>query len=263
MPELIQLKRHGDFAWLILNRPEKRNALSPDLVTELIQQLDEIENDRNIKALLITGAGNAFCAGADLAYLKQLSRFSDEENLEDSRRLEQLFKKLYTFPKLTLAAINGPALGGGCGLALCCDFVFAASETAMFGFTEVRIGFVPALILNVLIRKIPQHHLSSLILSGRILSAPEAEAAGMVQRIIDSEKELEKAAEEFIITLLEKNSFTAMMQTKSLYQKLMDESFQKGMEISAQVNADSRKTSDCQKGLTAFLNKKKMNWREM
>ncbi len=249
-----------DVIQVTLNRPEKRNALSPELVEELHQTLDDLQENPDIKAVIFTGAGKAFCAGADLAYLKKLSRFSAEENLQDSRRLADLFRRIYEFPKLTLAMVNGPALAGGCGLAICCDYIFADAENARFGFTEVRIGFIPAIVMNFLLRKVAPNTAYDLVLSGRILDASEAQTAGLIQRTFHPD-ELADATYRFLEKLLSQNSFAAMIQTKRLYQQLLETPLPEGIELASRTNAESRKTEDCQKGLRAFLNKEKIVWR--
>ncbi len=256
---LKQLIFH-DVLQITLNRPEKRNALSPELVEEFHAELDDIQNNPQIKALIITGAGKAFCAGADLAYLKKLSQFSPEENLQDSRRLAELFQRLYQLPRLTIAMVNGPALAGGCGLATCCDYIFADQENARFGFTEVRIGFVPAIVMNFLQRKIAPNHAYELVLSGKIISAAQAQSIGLINQSFPSE-ELSSGTYQFLDKLLSQNSFSAMMQTKRLYQQLRETTLAEGVELASRTNAVSRQTADCQKGLQAFLNKEKIVWR--
>jgi methylglutaconyl-CoA hydratase len=140
-------------AYLTLNRPEKRNALSPEIITELKNAFDKAEQDASVKVVVLKANGESFCAGADLNYLQQLQNFSYEENLADSQHLKELFLKIYTLKKVVIAQVQGHALAGGCGLATVCDFTFAVPE-AKFGYTEVRIGFIPALVAVFLIRKI-------------------------------------------------------------------------------------------------------------
>ncbi|NOX37890.1 MAG: enoyl-CoA hydratase/isomerase family protein [Calditrichaeota bacterium] len=251
---------HDDVAILTLNRPEKRNALNPELVQALTAALEQLAEDDRIRAVLITGAGKAFCAGADLAYLKALARYDDQENLEDTRRLATLFQTLYELPKLTLAMVNGPALAGGCGLATLCDFVTAARETARFGYTEVRIGFIPALVANYLIRRVSPHVAQELMMTGRILSADEAHRVGLVNAVFSGE-ELFSRSRQFVEELLEQNSFSAMMQIKQLTHRLLDLPLEEGLRLAAQENVAARKTPDCQRGLAAFLNKEVIRWR--
>ncbi|OPX33442.1 hypothetical protein B1H10_05940 [candidate division KSB1 bacterium 4484_188] len=261
MSDSVLLKRDRDILTIVLNRPEKRNALSPEMVNELHRQIDRVSRDSEIRAVILTGAGKAFCAGADLAYLKQLSTFSEAENLQDSKNLAELFNKIYHLQKLTVAMVTGAALAGGCGLALCCDYIFAASETAKFGFTEVRIGFVPAIVMNFLIRKIAPGTALHLALSGKIFSAEEAKKLGLVEQVFPLNG-LRDRTMDFIGTILQQNSFQAMMTTKTLLQDLLEHPLNRGLEIASAVNAKSRQTHDCQQGLKAFLNKEKIEWRK-
>ena len=261
MEKLILLETDKDIALLTINRPEKRNALSPELVDALSKQLIEISNNPAIKAVVITGSGSAFCAGADLAYLKTISQNSDSENLADSKKLADLFAQLYQLNKLTIAMVNGPALAGGFGLALCCDYIFAARETAKFGFTEVRIGFVPALVMNILIRKIAPAVALDLVLSSQIIDAQGALEKQLINKIFPEEI-LYCETLKFLEQFLTQNSFQAIQATKSLFQKLLDIPLKEGMQLAAEINAQSRKTDDCQNALKAFLNKQTIKWRE-
>ncbi len=261
MAEYVLQQIENDIAVVTLNRPEKRNALSPELVAELDATLDSLQQDGRIRAVILTGAGKAFCAGADLAYLKQLSAFTEEENLADSQNLARVFRKIYQFPKITVAMINGAALAGGCGLALCCDYRFASTEYARLGFTEVRIGFIPAIVMNFLIRTVTPGVAAHLALSGEILNADQAQEVGLVHRIFPAEA-LKTKTLKFVNNLLNQNSFSAMMQTKQLLQQLYDLPLSDGIQLASEWNARSRKTPDCQKGLRAFLNKEPIRWRE-
>jgi methylglutaconyl-CoA hydratase len=162
-------------------------------------------------------------------------------------------------PKITVALINGPALAGGFGLALCCDFLIANIDEATFGFTETRIGFIPAIVMNILIRKLPINLAKYLVITAEIISAKEAINKGIVD-LGYSKKEFKQKTVEFIKNLLSQNSFRAMIQTKVLFQELVDASIKEGLHLSIQVNAKSRKSDDCIKGLEAFLNKDKLNW---
>lgn len=258
---IIFEKKH-DIVFLTLNRPEKRNALSPELISNLQKAIDDLKEMPDIRAVIFTGAGSAFCAGADLHYLKKISQFSDDENLEDSQRLIRLFLDIYHLPKLTIAMVNGPALAGGCGLALCCDFIFADEQQARFGFTEVRIGFVPAIVMNFLIRRISLQDAFHLTVSADILTAEEARSIGMVREIFPTTQTKSRTLE-FVEKHLNQNSFEAMMHTKKLYQDVLELPLTDGLSLAARINADSRKSSDCQRGLKNFLDKKPNSWRNL
>lgn len=257
----IETEVQKDIAIVTLNRSAKRNALSPELAAELQAELIRLGESPEVRVVILTGSGTAFCSGADLAYLKELSGFSPEENRKDSQSLAEVFQTVYTLPKLTIAMVNGAALAGGCGLATCCDFIIASKEKARFGFTEVRIGFVPAIVLNFLLRKIPPAVVAQLVLSGDILTAEEALKCGLVNSLFPA-KSLRNETLEFAESLLNRNSFEAMMQTKKLFQELLDTPIVQGLDLAIQTNAESRMTSDCQKGLSAFLAKERIDWRD-
>ena len=256
----IIFEKLGDIAFISLNRPEKRNALNTAVIADLADILDEISQNQDLRGIILTGKGSAFCAGADLAYLKEISQYGEEENVRDSRLLADCFFKLYSLPKLTVAMVNGPALAGGCGLALCCDYIFAAQENARFGFTETRIGFIPAIVMNFLIRRVSPAVAHHLAVSAQILKAEDAQAAGLVDLIFPPE-DLRNQTLSFLGDLLQQNSFEAMIQTKKLFQQLLDLPMKEGLELASRVNAQSRQTTDCQKGLKHFLNKTPVNWR--
>lgn len=261
MNDLLITERFNDILMITLNRPEKRNSLNPELVSIFSEKIDKIYHDNSIRSIIITGKGKAFCAGADLEYLKKLSHFSESENLEDSQMLAELFLKIYNLPKLTVAMLNGPALAGGCGLTLCCDYIIADRNLAQLGFTEVRIGFVPAIVMNFLVRRIPLHAAYNLVLAANVLIAEEGVRCGLVDMTFES-SELKSETLAFIEKLLEQNSLSAMMTTKKLFRELLDLPLQEGIDLACKVNAQSRKTADCQKGLNKFLMKERINWRE-
>ncbi|RAI91964.1 enoyl-CoA hydratase/isomerase family protein [Algoriphagus yeomjeoni] len=241
-----------------LNRPEKRNALSPELISGLHQAFVEMNANEKVKIILLRSTGKAFCAGADLAYLQQLQDFSYEENLQDSRRLMELFNLIYSVPKVVIAEIQGHALAGGCGLATVCDFAFSVPE-ALFGYTEVRIGFVPALVSVFLQEQIGAAKTQELLLSGEFITATKAAELGLITGVEPSEF-LEKYVIEFASKLISQNSGYAMGKTKSLLRKLNLESRNKSLELAAETNAKARAHEDCKKGIAAFLNKTSPDW---
>jgi methylglutaconyl-CoA hydratase len=244
--------------YITLNRPEKRNALSNELVNELTVAFDQAENDSSVKVIVLKANGDAFCAGADLAYLQQLQNFSFEENLEDSRQLKNLFLKIYQLKKVVIAQVQGHALAGGCGLATVCDFTFAVPE-AKFGYTEVKIGFIPALVSVFLIRKIGEHKAKQLLLTGEVIKAPEALTRGLINQVV-SAAELEQTVFEFASDLILNNSGQSMQLTKQLIAQVQSMSLEEGLEQAANMNAHARSTEDCKAGIAAFLNKKELKW---
>src|SRR5215471_9499964 len=173
----LTLACDGPLALITLNRPDKRNAISYELIDDLLNVLKEVE-DSAAQIVILTGAGKAFCSGMDLDNLRAITSRSPEENYADSSQMARLFRRVYEFPKVTIAAVNGPAVAGGCGLATLCDFTLASSE-AKFGYTEVRIGFIPAIVSTFLLRQVGEKQSRDLLLTGRIINADEAFRMGL------------------------------------------------------------------------------------
>src|ERR1700726_4312830 len=208
----IQLAYDGGVATITLSRPEKRNAISFELIDDLLRAFDEVAKSPAI-GMILTGAGKAFCSGMDLENLKSLLGRSPRQNLQDSQKMVQLFRSLYEFPKVTIAAVNGAAIAGGTGLALLCDFTRAVPE-AKFGYTEVRIGFVPAIVSTFLLRQTGEKHARDLLLTGRIIGAEEAARMGLVNEIVAPENLMARARE--LAVLLMENSPASLRATKKL-----------------------------------------------
>ena len=241
---------------LTLNRPDKRNAISYELIAELLQALELVRNSES-QVMIVTGAGTAFCSGMDLENLKSLLGRTPEQNLEDSRTMARLFRSLHEFPKPTIAAVNGPAIAGGTGLATICDFTIAVPE-AKFGYTEVRIGFVPAIVSTFLLRQVGEKHGRDLLLTGRIFSAEEALRLGLVNEIVEPDRLLPRAYE-LARTLIE-NSPSSLRATKEMLARSVDEELDHTMEAAIEENARIRQTHDFREGITAFLGKRKPRW---
>lgn len=255
---LVEYAVKDRVGYITLNRPEKRNALSHELVSELILAFDQAEKDSSAKVVVLKANGEAFCAGADLAYLQQLQHFSFEQNLEDSRHLKNLFLKIYQLKKVVIAQVQGHALAGGCGLATVCDFTFAVPE-AKFGYTEVKIGFIPALVSVFLIRKVGEHKAKQLLLTGEVIKAENALAHGLIHYVVKSE-ELERTVFEFASGLIRNNSAQSMELTKQLIDQVQSLSLEEALEQAANLNAKARATDDCKAGIAAFLNKQELKW---
>ena len=252
---LILVRDEGPVRWLTLNRPDKRNALSGELVFELLAALDEARDAA--RCVAITGAGSCFSAGADLAALQRMQTATKEENLADSLALAGLFRVIAEYPLPIIAAVNGHALGGGAGLAVACDFTVAA-DTATLGFTEVRIGFVPAIVLNFLIRVTGERAARELCLTGRRVSADEAAAMGLVNRVVASDAL--PGAVAAIGDELHAASPEAIATTKRLFLDLRPMSLADGLRHGAEKNATARGSDDCREGIAAFLEKRKPRW---
>jgi methylglutaconyl-CoA hydratase len=255
---LVQYTVHHRIGYITLNRPEKRNALNGSLVSELKIAFRNAEVDQQVKVIVLRANGEAFCAGADLAYLQQLQTNSFEENVEDSQHLKELFFQIYTLKKVVIAQVQGHALAGGCGLAAVCDFAFAVPQ-ATFGYTEVRIGFVPAIVMYFLLKKIGEGKAKYLLLSGEIIEANRALEFGLINKVIE-ESELALAVENFAGILIEKNSLQSMELTKKMIFEIQSLSLEDALHYAAIKNAEARATADCKKGITAFINKDRVSW---
>src|ERR1700690_585617 len=198
----IQLAFDSGVATITLNRPDKRNAISRALVEELLAALDEIQKS-SAQVVILTGAGKAFCGGLDFDDLKALLGKTPDENVQDSSRMARIFRRIYDFPRPTIAAVNGAAIAGGTGFATMCDFTLAVPE-AKFGYTEVRIGFVPAIVSSVLVWQVGHKVARDLLLTGRLFDATEAHRYGLVNEIVPAENLLTRATE--LATQLLENS---------------------------------------------------------
>jgi methylglutaconyl-CoA hydratase len=252
----IQLGYDGGVATITLSRPEKRNAISFELIDDLLRALDEVEKSEAI-VLILTGAGKAFCSGLDLHNLKALLGRSPEQNLQDSRTMVRLFRSLYEFPKVTIAAVNGPAIAGGTGLALLCDFTLAVPE-AKFGYTEVRIGFVPAIVSTFLLRQVGEKQARDLLLTGRIFEAEEAARMGLVSEIVPAENLMARARQ--LATLLMENSPASLRATKQLLTNHARAELDAQIEAAVRENAAIRTAADFREGISSFLEKRKPVW---
>ncbi|MDJ1469176.1 enoyl-CoA hydratase/isomerase family protein [Xanthocytophaga flava] len=245
-------------ALVTLNRPEKRNALNHIVVKELTELLTKAVEDQNVKVIILQANGPVFCAGADLEYLQQLQTNTYEENLEDSRQLAQLFELIYTMPKVVIARIQGHAIAGGCGLATVCDFSFSVPE-AKFGYTEVKIGFIPAIVSYFLANKIGDGKARELLLSGNLIPASQAQEYGLINFVTEPDvldSEIMGLAEQ----LCQQNSAQSMAWTKKLLADIRQKTLADAMVYAAEANAHARASEDCQKGIAAFLDKKDLTW---
>jgi methylglutaconyl-CoA hydratase len=245
-------------AFITLNRPEKRNALSNQLVAELKESFSQAEQDDKVKVVILKAIGEAFSAGADLEYLQQLQEFSYEQNYADSTHLKDLFVQIYSLRKVVIAQVQGHAIAGGCGLATVCDFTFAAPE-AKFGYTEVKIGFIPAIVMVFLIRKIGESRSRQLLLSGNLINADQAKRIGLINEIV-SKEELEEEVIHFAAQLVVSNSAHSMSITKQMMSKVQSLPLDDALTFAAEMNAKVRESADCKRGVAAFVDKQKITW---
>lgn len=256
--EFIEYKVAERVAYIRLNRPDKRNAFNVGLVTELKHALEDAGKDENVKVVLLSANGDVFSAGADLAYLQQMQSFSKEQNTADSLAMAELLKYIYQHPKIIVSMVEGNALAGGCGLATICDFCFAVPE-AMFGYTEVKIGFIPAIVMVFLLRKIGEGKAKELLLSGKIISATEAKGMGLINNVI-AKAEINEYVSNFIRQLCVECSGEALSLTKKMIAEVQNLNLENGLRYAAEMNAEARELSDCKRGINSFLKREKISW---
>jgi methylglutaconyl-CoA hydratase len=253
----ILLSEHDNIATLTLNRPEKRNAVSFQLVADVMAALDAVEKTADSQVLIITGAGKAFCAGLDLEDLQKLIGKTHEQNLEDSRTMAGLFRRIYDFPKPTIAAVNGHAIAGGTGIATMCDFTLAVPE-ARFGYTEVRIGFVPAIVSSYLVFQVGHKIARDLLLTARLFDAAEAYRFGLVNEVVAPADLIPRA--HALAGLLLENSPSSVRATKQLINSFIKDRLDAQVAAAVEDNARIRTTADFREGIAAFLEKRKPEW---
>ena len=252
----VQYAEDQGVATITLNRPDKRNAISYELIDDLIAALKQAASS-SAQIVILTGAGKAFCSGMDLDNLKQLTGRTHEQNVLDSETMASLFRTLYDFPKPTIAAVNGAAIAGGTGLATLCDFTLAAPE-AKFGYTEVRIGFVPGIVSSYLIANVGEKRARDLLLTGRLFDAEEAYKLGLVTEIVTPEHLMPRALQ--LAAQLMENSPASLHTTKALLSSYTKEQLDRQLKSAIKENAGIRQTADFKEGITSFLEKRKPTW---
>jgi methylglutaconyl-CoA hydratase len=255
--ETLQFETVDHLSTITLNRPDKRNAISIQMIAELQAALDEIEKTHT-RVVILTGAGKAFCAGIDLEYLQAIGHQSAAENQEDSKRIAKMFRKIWSYSRPLIAAVNGHALAGGCGMATLCDFTLAVPE-AKFGYTEVKIGFLPAIVSVFLTRQIGEKRARDLLLTGRLIEAAEAREMGLVNEIVPAERLMERA-HELAETVLAASP-SSITRAKHLLVSAAAAGIDHDLERAVLESARVRCTSDFKEGLAAFLEKRKPVWK--
>jgi methylglutaconyl-CoA hydratase len=256
--EYVQIEKRDRIGFITLNRAEKRNALNAAFVEELAAKFKDLEDDNQIKVVILRANGVVFSAGADLKYLQDLQANSYDENVEDSRRLMQLYLQIYQSELIVIAEVGGHAIAGGCGLITVCDFVFTVDE-AKFGYTEVKIGFIPAIVMVFLLRKLSETHAKEILLSGYLIKAEKAREIGLVNKIIDK-KQIQVFTENFAKDLLKMNSAASMSMTKTMIAQVQDMPLEQALELAVERNATVRGSDDCKRGIEAFLNGEQIFW---
>src|SRR6266851_6738913 len=254
--ETLLLESSEHIATITLNRPDKRNSITTQMIADLHSLLDTVENT-HARVVILTGAGKTFCAGMDLSLLQAVATQSPSENQEDSRRMAKLFRRIWSYSKPMIAAVNGHALAGGCGIATLCDFTIAVPE-AKFGYTEVKIGFLPAIVSVFLTRQIGEKRCRDLLLTGRIIEAAEAKEFGLVSEVVPAERLMERAHE--LADLLISASPSSLTRSKQLLVSSAASGVDHDLERAILENARIRCTPDFQEGLASFLEKRKPVW---
>ena len=248
----VLIEDRGAVRYLTLNRPEKRNALNDALVDALKSELHDADEDDTLRAVVIRGAGKDFCSGADLSALQKIAGASYEDNLEDAHNLAELFALPRKMRIPVIAAVHGRALAGGCGLATACDLVLA-TETARFGYPEVKIGFVPAIVTAFLRRNIGEKRAFELITQGFEFTAQQASEMGLVNRVF-ADDGFDAGVENYC-SVYEKLSPTAVSLTKDLLYGMDALAFDESVELGTETNVEARMSEDCQAGIANFLKK--------
>lgn len=255
MPNLL-IDDRGPVRTLTLNRPERRNALTPELIDELATAFEAV-NGSGVRILVLAGAGESFCSGLDLSVLQSMAGMTAEQHRTEAERIARLFRALWHVEIPTIAQVQGAAVAGGMGLATLCDFTLAAPE-ARFGYTEVRIGFLPALVSAYLALQAGDKAARSLLLSGRIFEAAEAHRLGLVTEIVPA-AELAARSQELATELL-RNSPQSLRDTKELLRAQHRDWLENALALAMEANAASRQTADFREGLGSFLEKRRPNW---
>ena len=254
--ETVLVAEEGWVRRIRLNRPERRNSMTPQMQDELIVAMEDA-GASDCRVVVLEGAGEAFCAGLDLTVLQDAKDKSAAEHRTDAERVARLFRTLYELPKPTIAAVHGAAVAGGTGLATICDFTLAV-PTAKFGYTEARIGFVPALVSAYLVLQIGEKQARGLLLSGRLFDAAEAYRLGLVNEVVAAE---ELGARVTVLAgVLAENSPESARATKALLAAQSKAWLDFAVELGMEANAASRETADFHEGVTAFLEKRRPVW---
>lgn len=258
MKSLVLYDVENRIAEITINRPDKRNALNPNLVAELTAAFLTAQHDEKVKVIVLKASGDVFSAGADLAYMQQLQQFSFEENIQDSTALKNLFETIRTLTKVVIAQVEGHAVAGGCGLATICDIIYAVPE-AKFGYTEVKLGFVPAIVSCYLIQKVGETLAKKLLLSGELFSAEEALKYNLITNVTKA-NEINQIVREFALNLTNNASGNSLALTKQLINQTTSAWLDSCLDNAIRVNAQTRESHDFKKGIASFLAKEKINW---
>jgi methylglutaconyl-CoA hydratase len=259
MPPIVKIQVHDHTATVTLNRPEKRNALSRELLAELHQALDDLHQERRVRGVILIGAGSAFCAGMDLEEMRSAASQPDkhEQWRADAVLYHDVIEAMLRFPKPLIAAVNGPAVAGGAGLVMACDLVIA-SRTASFGFPEPRRGIVAGLVAPLLAFRLGASRAAQLLFTAELFSAEELLRFGLYHELVDDDKIWARARQ--IVDGIAKSAPEAIQLTKRLLNETIGESLLSQPVAGAATSAASRTTEAAAEGLTAFQEKREPKW---
>jgi len=250
----ILYKVEGGIAEIVLNRPEKMNSLDEELIHDLGDMMRDFSVNEEVKVVVLTGAEGNFCSGLYLDYLQKISEYDILQNKEDSRKFKNMLLNIYNCQKPVIAKVKGYCLAGGCGIASACDIIIA-DETARFGYTEVKIGFIPAIVMLFLLKRVSETHAKDLLLTARMINGDDAYRMGFINHYVHSD-DLDAKVNE-TAQMLMKNSGTSLKLTKEMFANIAGMDFEKALEYACDLNAVTRMTPDCKNGVAKFLSKQK------
>jgi methylglutaconyl-CoA hydratase len=250
----ILYKVENGVAEIVLNRPEKMNSLDEELIFDLGDMMKDFSVNEEVQVVVITGANDNFCSGLYLDYLQKISEFDILQNKEDSRKFKNMLMSIYSCSKPVIAKVKGYCLAGGCGIASACDII-VADESAKFGYTEVKIGFIPAIVMLFLLKRVSETHAKDLLLTARMIDSREAFRMGLINHYVQSSEIDSKVLE--ICETMKKNSITSLKLTKGMFSSISGMDFEKALEYACDLNAITRMTPDCKDGVAKFLSRNK------
>lgn len=254
MSSKIVIEKLNDTKKVILNRPEKRNSLDEEMIFEITETFRKFSEDNDTKTILLTGAGGNFCSGLYLDYLQKISEYDILQNRIDSKNFKDMLLSIYNCRKPVIAMVDGFALAGGCGIASACDFI-VASDKSQFGYTEVKIGFIPAIVMVFLLKRVSETHAKELLLTSKFISGEEACKFGFANYVI-SQNELETFSLE-LCNNLNQLPMSSLSLTKNMFSNISSMGFESALEYAVELNAITRMTDECKNGVKNFLTKSK------
>jgi methylglutaconyl-CoA hydratase len=255
--DTVRLTRQGLVARVALDRPDVRNAFNDEMLEDLLEAFAAIRDDPRLRAVVLTGEGHCFCAGADVNWMKRVVNYTQEENYEDSLRLARMLREIYDCPKPVLGRVNGPAIGGGTGLVAVCDIAIAA-EDAVFGITETKLGVIPAAISPYLLKRMGERNLKEYTLTGERFSAARATELGLVNAAVPP-GELDAAVEARVEKILTGGP-EALAASKQLIRDIAERGLDENGPYTAQLITERRMSDEGQEGMNAFLRKARPRW---